>query len=129
MNVFQDFTYDKTHFGDLPALVKNTSEHDNLKWVFIIDAAIHGNDSNYRQFKEGYEHNIYVTWDKSVPVAERANPPNAPTERSVFYGRVWPRGPSAYPDFFKKITGVWWAKNLQEFHHQISYDGIWIVSG
>ena len=100
----------------------------DLKWVFIVDVAIQANNKSYQTFTEGYKDDLYVVWDKSINASLRGNPTDAPNDKDVFYGRVWPRGPSSFPDFFKNGTIAWWEKHLREFHNELDYDGIWIVS-
>lgn len=127
MDAYDDFTYDKKNFNGLPELVNQTKTNLNLKWTFIIDAAIQANNAKYLPFFDGYKKEIYVRWDSSIANNTRGNPTGAPLDRNVFYGRVWPRGPSAFPDFFKNVTSEWWENNLRAFHKELDYDGIWIV--
>lgn len=42
--------------------------------------------------------------------------------------QVWP-GPTAFPDFTNPKTHEWWHDMLKDFHDQVPFDGMWIVSG
>jgi hypothetical protein len=46
------------------------------------------------------------------------------------YGKVWPHGPAAFPDFFKNVTHVWWKKWMNYLHKDLNvkFDALWIVS-
>lgn len=41
--------------------------------------------------------------------------------------QVWP-GASAFPDFTNPETLDWWQDMVAEFHAQVPFDGMWIVS-
>jgi len=63
-------------------------------------------------------------------MTERGNPNNVYTDRDVMYGRVWPDGPAAFPDYFKNVTQNWWVKNLEHLYKDLGwrFDALWIVS-
>jgi maltase-glucoamylase len=126
----QDFTIDDQNFGSLPKLIAETQHDLNLHWTPIIDPAIHGNDSHYNIFTDGYHQNVFVKWPKNIPLAERQNPTNVYTDRDVMYGRVWPDGPAAFPDYFKNATQNWWVKNHEHLYKDLGwrFDALWIVS-
>ena len=42
--------------------------------------------------------------------------------------QVWP-GPTAFPDFTNPETHEWWHDMVRDFHEQVPFDGMWIVSG
>lgn len=42
--------------------------------------------------------------------------------------QVWP-GPTAFPDFTNPETHEWWHDMVKDFHDQVPFDGMWIVSG
>ena len=56
----------------------------------------------------------------------RHNPPNVPTDKDVMYGRVWPKGPVAFPDFFKNATVTWWKDMIKHLHKDLKCDALWI---
>lgn len=41
--------------------------------------------------------------------------------------QVWP-GPTAFPDFTNPETHEWWHDMVKDFHDQVPFDGMWIVS-
>lgn len=41
--------------------------------------------------------------------------------------QVWP-GSTAFPDFTNPETLDWWQDMVSEFHAQVPFDGMWIVS-
>lgn len=42
--------------------------------------------------------------------------------------QVWP-GPTAFPDFTNPETHEWWHDMVKDFHDQVPFDGMWLVSG
>lgn len=42
--------------------------------------------------------------------------------------QVWP-GPTVFPDFTNPETHEWWHDMVKDFHDQVPFDGMWIVSG
>ena len=40
---------------------------------------------------------------------------------------MWP-GPTAFPDFTNPEALEWWQDMVAEFHAQVPFDGMWIVS-
>lgn len=42
--------------------------------------------------------------------------------------QVWP-GPTAFPDFTNPKTHEWWHDMVKDFHEQVPFDGMWLVSG
>lgn len=40
---------------------------------------------------------------------------------------MWP-GPTAFPDFTNPEALDWWQDMVAEFHAQVPFDGMWIVS-
>lgn len=42
--------------------------------------------------------------------------------------QVWP-GPTAFPDFTNPETHEWWHDMVKDFHEQVPFDGMWLVSG
>lgn len=50
-----------------------------------------------------------------------------PLTTVAFLFQVWP-GPTAFPDFTNPETQQWWHEMVQDFHDQVPFDGMWIVS-
>ncbi|CAG2101765.1 unnamed protein product, partial [Medioppia subpectinata] len=44
---------------------------------------------------------------------DRHNPDNIDVTHDDMYGRVWPPGPVAFPDFMKNATQNWWINNFK----------------
>lgn len=128
MDERRDFTYDQAQFKGLPEYIKETKAQHAMRWTLILDPAIEGDKPGYRAFDEGYKKDVFMKWPESIPAAQRTKPGNAPTDKGVMYGHVWPPGPAAFPDFFKNATTQWWIDELKEFHKTLNYDAIWIVS-
>lgn len=124
----KDFTLNEKDFGDLPSLVNETRTANELRWAFILDPAIDGNASHYRAFQEGYKRDVFIKWPPGQPTGQHNLPPNVPTDKNVLYGKVWPDGPAAFPDFFKNSTAHWWKDMIEDFYHKIPFDALWIVS-
>jgi alpha-glucosidase len=130
MDQYHDFSYDHNKFAKLPELISDTKRDHKLHWTLIIDPAIEANDKNNPVFPDGYKQDVFIKWPKNVSMTERHNPANVPTDRDVMYGKVWPHGPAAFPDFFKNVTHVWWKKWMNYLHKDLNveFDALWIVS-
>ena len=132
MNNSRDFSYDHKNFGNLPELIKENKEKHGLRWMFIVDPGIEGSNNPELNppFTDGYKKDVFVKWGKDVPKEQRYNPPNVPLDKDIIYGKVWPDGPVAYPDFFKNRTHEWWQKWIGYFYNDlnIKFDALWIVS-
>ena len=130
MNAYRDFTYDKNAFKNLPQLMSETIK-DNIHWTFIIDAGIEA-DMKIDAFADGYKNDVFMKWPKSVPQSERQKgqnfPIDIPKDKDVYYGRVWPNGPAAFPDFFKNATIEWWVRQADKLHKELPFSAIWIVN-
>ena len=122
----RDFTYEKAKFDGLPEYIRQTQKDKSLKWTLILDPAIEGDRKDYEAFNTGYEKDVFVKWSKSTPESDRSKPENAPSDKGVMYGHVWPPGPAAFPDFFKNVTKQWWKERLAGLHAVLNYDAIWI---
>lgn len=126
MNEFQDFTYDKKHFAGLPEYIRKMKDEHNLRWTLILDPAIQADRPSYRPFQEGYKRDVFIKWPRDMPHSERGNPGKAPVDKDILYGKVWPKGPSAFPDFFRNATSQWWKEMIAEFHKELPFDALWI---
>ncbi|CAG2113294.1 unnamed protein product, partial [Medioppia subpectinata] len=126
MENYEDFTYDKHAFAGLPELFKDTIAKNNLHWTLMLDAAIEANNTAYQSFNEGYKQDVFIKWSKEVPVKDRHNPPNVPIDKDTIYGKVWPYGPAAFPDFFKSKTDQWWHNQVKNLHDVLPFDALWI---
>ncbi|XP_034556178.1 maltase-glucoamylase, intestinal [Notolabrus celidotus] len=127
-----DFVLDP-EFDGLPALV-DTMRGEGMRFIFILDPAISGNETNYPAFERGKEADVFIKW---------------PEEHGgdIVWGKVWPdlpnvtvnesldwdtqveiyRAYAAFPDFFRNQTADWWHKEIEDFYHNTTkFDGIWI---
>lgn len=128
MDEHRDFTYDQKNFAGLPEYIEETKEKNNMRWTLIIDPAIEADKPGYKAFDEGYKRDVFIKWPASVPVDQRTKAGNAPMDKGVMYGHVWPSGPAGFPDFFKNVTKQWWIDTHKDFHKTLPFDAIWIVS-
>ena len=131
MDKYHDFSYDHNKFAKLPELIRDTKDKLNFHWTLILDPGIEAvTDNSNPPFKDGYEQDVFIKWDKRVPKKDRWNPPNAPSAKDVIYGHVWPKGPAAFPDFFKNKTTNWWQKWIGYLHNDLNvkFDALWIVN-
>ncbi|XP_054158490.1 sucrase-isomaltase, intestinal-like [Oppia nitens] len=126
MDQYHDFSYNRQSFAGLPQLIHETKLNDNLHWTLILDPAIEAVEKDNPVFMDGYNRDVYVKWDKSIAKQDRYNPPNVPSDRDVLYGKVWPRGPAAFPDFFKNVTHEWWIRWVGQLHKDLQFDALWI---
>ncbi|XP_041372826.1 lysosomal alpha-glucosidase-like [Gigantopelta aegis] len=105
-----DWTYDRTKFGDLPAIVKDLHDHGQ-RFVCIVDPGISSTQGSgrYDSYDRGIRDDVFIK--------------NA--DGSVLIGEVWP-GLTAYPDFTAPNTEAWWERDARSFHQQVPFDGLWI---
>jgi len=129
MDKYYDFSFDHKNFKGLPDYMSETQKKLGLHWELIWNPEIIGNDSNYIAFQEGYKNDIYIKWPKEIPLSERHNPLDVPTDTDIIYGRMWPNGPSAYPDFFRASAHEWWKKWLNYTNTVLGLplEGMWMV--
>ncbi|TSR87326.1 putative maltase-glucoamylase 2 [Bagarius yarrelli] len=126
-----DFVLDKD-FVNLPNLVRKM-KGEGMRFIFILDPAISGNETNYPAFDRGVENDVFIKW---------------PAELSdgIVWGKVWPdlpnvtvdesldwdtqvkiyRAYTAFPDFFRNRTADWWQKEISDFYANLTFDGLWI---
>ncbi|XP_040043098.2 sucrase-isomaltase, intestinal [Gasterosteus aculeatus] len=119
-------------FDGLPALV-DKMRGEGMRFIFILDPAISGNETTYPAFDRGIADDVFIKW---------------PAELSdgIVWGKVWPDYPNvtvntsldwdtevelyrayaAFPDFFRARTAVWWQREIQDFYNKLKFDGIWI---
>ena len=127
MDEFRMFTYSKKNYGDLPKFVQETKAQHNLRWTFIMEPAIQADHKPYLAFEEGYKRDVFVKWPKDLANSTKiGHPKNVPTDKGVLYGKVWPNGPAAFPDFFKNATVQWWKEMIQLMYKDLKFDALWI---
>ncbi|KAL0973463.1 hypothetical protein UPYG_G00204070 [Umbra pygmaea] len=126
-----DFVLD-SQFKGLPALVERMRE-EKMRFIFILDPAISGNETYYPAFQQGVEDDIFIKWPKEL-------------SDEIVWGKVWPDLPNvevdesldwdtqveiyraftAFPDFFMNKTAVWWHRQIADMYNNITFDGLWI---
>uniref|UniRef100_A0A3Q2TYN7 alpha-glucosidase n=1 Tax=Fundulus heteroclitus TaxID=8078 RepID=A0A3Q2TYN7_FUNHE len=119
-------------FKDLPNLV-DRMRGEGMRFIFILDPAISGNETSYPAFDNGKKADVFIKW-----------PSDHPDE--IVWGKVWPDFPNvtvnedldwdtqvqiyraytAFPDFFRTQTAIWWLEEIREFYKQMKFDGLWI---
>ncbi|XP_061924131.1 sucrase-isomaltase, intestinal [Entelurus aequoreus] len=121
------------NFAGLPALVE-TMRKDGMRFIFILDPAISGNETNYPAFDRGKAADVFIKWPKNLG-------------GDIVWGKVWPdlpniyvnesldwdtqvklyRAYAAFPDFFRNVTVNWWHQEIVDFYQNtMKFDGIWI---
>lgn len=120
-------------FSGLPALV-DTMRGEGMRFIFILDPAISGNETRpYPAFTRGQAADIFIKWPKEI-------------SDDIVWGKVWPDYPNvtvnesldwdtqvklyraytAFPDFFRTSTAIWWEREISDFYGVMKFDGIWI---
>ena len=65
----------------------------------------------YVPYTSGLEQDVFIkTSDGKAPLV----------------GQVWP-GDTVFPDFTHPNASDWWFKQMQTFHKQLPFDGLWTV--
>ncbi|KAM8798466.1 lysosomal alpha-glucosidase-like [Eudromia elegans] len=110
MDGYRDFTFDPEKFASLPSLVEDLHKHGQ-RYVMILDPGISSTNPNgsYWPFDEGLRQGLFINTTQGQPLI----------------GQVWP-GFTVFPDFSNQDTHQWWLENLQRFHAQVPFDGLWI---
>ncbi|XP_013863590.1 maltase-glucoamylase, intestinal [Austrofundulus limnaeus] len=127
-----DFVLD-SEFKGLPALV-DSMRGEGMRFIFILDPAISGNETSYPAFRRGQEADVFIKWPKHL-------------SDDIVWGKVWPDFPhvtvnesldwdtqvelyrayTAFPDFFRSQTAAWWHQEIEDFYlNTLKFDGLWI---
>ncbi|KAI9853072.1 MAG: hypothetical protein M1838_001573 [Thelocarpon superellum] len=115
MNQYRDFENDQHTFPYDTGRTFLQGLHDRGQhYVPIVDSAVyipnpHNESDRYDPFTRGNESGAFMT-----------NP-----DGSLYIGAVWP-GFTVFPDWLSAGAGGWWANELQTWHGNVSFDGIWI---
>jgi alpha-glucosidase len=105
MERYRVFTWNKKRFPDPEALSSDLAK-EGFRTVTIIDPGV-GVEGKYRVYREGLEGNHFLTGRDGKP----------------YIGAVWP-GKAAYPDFIRRESRSWWAKEIAG-HLRRGVSGIW----
>uniref|UniRef100_A0A8B9QGR7 P-type domain-containing protein n=1 Tax=Apteryx owenii TaxID=8824 RepID=A0A8B9QGR7_APTOW len=110
MDGYRDFTFDPEKFASLPSLVEDLHKHGQ-RYVMILDPGISSTNphGSYWPFDEGLRRGLFINTTQGQPLI----------------GQVWP-GFTAFADFSNQDAHQWWLENLQRFHAQVPFDGLWI---
>ncbi|XP_077579158.1 sucrase-isomaltase, intestinal [Stigmatopora nigra] len=127
-----DFVLDP-EFDGLPNLV-DTMRKEGMRFIFILDPAISGNETHYPAFERGNAADVFIKWPKNI-------------SDDIVWGKVWPDYPNimvnesldwddqveqyraftAFPDFFRDATAKWWQQEIRDFYQNaVEFDGLWI---
>ncbi|XP_072508617.1 uncharacterized protein [Notamacropus eugenii] len=132
-----DFTLDPK-FAGFPDLI-NRMKEAGMRVILILDPAISGNETqSYPAFTRGLQDDVFIKW---------------PDDSDIVWGKVWPdlpnvtvnasldwdtqveiyRAHTAFPDFFRNSTVLWWKRQLRELYNNptepqksLKFDGMWI---
>ena len=107
----KDFTIDQRTFGGLAQFVDALHE-GGMHYVVITDPGISAVEpaASYSPFDDGVAMDVFVK--------------NA--SGGILLGKVWTGGLTAYPDFTHPNATTYWTKQISDFHHKLSFDGLWI---
>ncbi|KAM4742529.1 sucrase-isomaltase, intestinal [Anableps anableps] len=126
-----DFVLDSEFLG-LPDLV-DKMRAEGMRFIFILDPAISGNETYYPAFSRGKEADVFIKWPSHL-------------SDDIVWGKVWPDFPNvtvnetlnwdtqveiyraftAFPDFFRTQTAAWWKQEIKDFYDLMKFDGLWI---
>uniref|UniRef100_A0A7I3ZZJ0 Maltase n=1 Tax=Physcomitrium patens TaxID=3218 RepID=A0A7I3ZZJ0_PHYPA len=107
---YLDFTHDEERFPlkEWRAFVDELHANDQ-HYVILVDPGIGSAYNDYKTYSRGLEQDIFLKTENGEP----------------YLGQVWP-GPVVYPDFLNPNATLWWTNEVQLFHDQIPFDGMWI---
>ncbi|KAK7081084.1 hypothetical protein SK128_022647, partial [Halocaridina rubra] len=117
----RDFTYDTVIWTDLPNLMQEL-HNDGLKVTLIKDPALEVDWPNYPPAQRGKDADVYIKWQNPAYIPADQDP----SWNDYMVGKVWPDGPTVFPDFLNPAAHTWWAGELQLFYQDVDYDAIWI---
>uniref|UniRef100_A0A8C6LXD2 alpha-glucosidase n=1 Tax=Nothobranchius furzeri TaxID=105023 RepID=A0A8C6LXD2_NOTFU len=126
-----DFVLD-SEFAGLPAVV-DSMRNEGMRFIFILDPAISGNETRYPAFERGQAADVFIKWPKHLKDDIVWGKPEL-YQLSLFLSLIsWPfhfqiyRAYTAFPNFFRTQTATWWQKEIQDFYNNImKFDGLWI---
>ncbi|CAL8465181.1 g4716 [Coccomyxa elongata] len=78
------------------------------RWAPIINPQIHIRPG-YSAYDTGIAESVFIKDISGKP----------------YVGQLWP-GAVHFPDFWNDTTRRWWTNQLQAFHHELPFDGLWI---
>uniref|UniRef100_A0A4W4HER0 alpha-glucosidase n=1 Tax=Electrophorus electricus TaxID=8005 RepID=A0A4W4HER0_ELEEL len=120
-------------FKGLPKVVQDMRK-EGMRFIFILDPAISGNETGYPAYERGINENVFIRWPAEIG-------------DGIVFGKVWPDYPNvivnesldwdtqveyyraytAFPDFFQSRTAVWWHREIADFYANVmEFDGLWI---
>ncbi|KAG1696086.1 Maltase-glucoamylase, intestinal [Nymphon striatum] len=123
MDEYMDFTYDKKKFKGFPEYIRNSTKSSDLRFIVILDHALISNVSTYKPYNTGAAKDVFIKWPKKY-VPEEIH--NLTGGKNFMLGYVWPKGKTAFPDYFKNETKTWWIDTIVDFHNILQFDGLWI---
>ncbi|KAG1696088.1 Maltase-glucoamylase, intestinal [Nymphon striatum] len=125
MDEYMDFTYDKKKFKGFPEYIRNSTKSSDLRFIVILDHALISNVSTYKPYNTGAAKDVFIKWPKKY-VPEEIH--NLTGGKNFMLGYVWPKGKTAFPDYFKNETKTWWIDTIVDFHNILQFDGLWIAA-
>ncbi|KAH9517561.1 hypothetical protein DERF_008227 [Dermatophagoides farinae] len=112
MDSNNDFTYDEKNFKGLPDFINKVLHKNGMKFIPMFDPGISAGEApnSYQPFDVGLQMNVFIKNSSD----------------HVFYGKVWNRKSTVWPDFFHPNATLYWTRMLSQYHKTISFDGAWI---
>ncbi|KAF7636335.1 P-type domain-containing protein [Meloidogyne graminicola] len=126
MERYKDFSVDSEKWLALNEYI-NKLHNQGLRFVPIVDPAIQVDyDVFQRAMKSGAK---FIEWERfdQVPRSVQQLYPLVNSTK-IMLGIVWPDKHVAFPDFFDSEykTQNWWINEINLFHNQLPFDGLWI---
>lgn len=108
MDGYKDFTIDEQRFHGLSQFVDGL-HNQGMHYILMTDPAISSTQQGYAPYDDGIKADIFIKDDNN----------------EILIGKVWP-GLTAFPDFFHPNISEYWFNQINNFHQQINFDGMWI---
>ncbi|XP_076462037.1 sucrase-isomaltase, intestinal-like [Babylonia areolata] len=119
----RDFTIDDVNFHGLPEYFQELRE-GGMRTIIILDPALVSNSSGYGPYERLRAVRGFVQWPPNTP--GYTSPRDSATDQGDILGWVWPKGKTAFPDFFIPEARQVWKKLIMEHRQRIDFDGLWI---
>ncbi|KAG8183257.1 hypothetical protein JTE90_006453 [Oedothorax gibbosus] len=111
MDHYLDFTYDPVTFAGFPEWINGLHEK-GMHYVAMVSPGVSNTEppGTYPPYDEAAAKDLFVKDAYGKPIESK----------------VWNTNFSVYPDFSNPETPIYWAKQIEKYHSDLDFDGIWL---